>query len=160
MFPVGRGGCQVWAVHRLYKQSTPASVLVKTSKLCSYQRCKLTWPEIHWYQRTVCSNICFCGCLGFLLQVNFADNEILTFKSERRERLWGSWWSYISTPWRAGKGLGQVNWNTDANWGPDAAGLRVLAIQEVQCLVFSCYASKMPGSSGEIKMSKTDNVDN
>jgi len=37
VFPVGSGGCWVWAVHSLSKHSTSASVLVKTSKLCWYQ---------------------------------------------------------------------------------------------------------------------------
>lgn len=58
----------------------------------------------------------------------------------------GNWWNSIFTGERAGEGLGHVNWSTDANWGPAAAGLCIMAIQEGQCSVFRCCASKMPGS--------------
>lgn len=146
------------AVHSLHKRGKPASALAKTSKLCWLQWCKLTRPETRWL--IPLQNICFCDCLGFLFQVNFANDEILTFISERREWHWGSWWSYGSTLWRAGQGLGRMNWSTYASWGPAAAVLCIRTIQEVLCLVFRCYASKTPGSSGEIKLSKTVNLDN
>lgn len=56
--------------------------------------------------------------------------------------------------------IGHANWSMAAKQYPAAAVLCIMAMEEIQCLVFRGYTSKMPGSSGENKMSKTNSLDN
>lgn len=77
--------CSLWeeevsrsGQHSLYKHSSFCSDGNQQILLVSVVQ---DLAEIHC---TIYSNIFFCDCPGFLLQINFADDEILTVKLKKK----------------------------------------------------------------------------